>query len=211
MESIEFTPDFDMSDAMLNEFQIIGNAGALFSALATAQSHFKAVNETNTVTVNTKNPNQRSYTYKYADLSDYIDMVRPILNRQKIALSQTVTKGRVQTILAGHDAVLVFTTTFANSDLAPQQQGSLFSYYKRYCLAAALGVASGGEDVDADDLNDDIRDSKIVPIMSGPQKAKKKDYAWWTAWQNNILAELESMKLTRSRSTSSQSRKSFPN
>ena len=200
---VEFESDFDMPDTTLNEFEIIGNAGALFTALATAQSQFKAVNETNTVNVSPKNQNQRPYSYKYADLSNYIDMVRPILNKQKIYLSQTVTKGRVQTILAGHGAVVVFTTNFANSDLAPQQQGSLFSYYKRYSLAAALGVASGGDDVDADDLNDDIAESNIVPIMAKPKRGRPKkqipenapkDFQWWNAWCCRASEELDEIK-----------------
>lgn len=190
MESIEFAPDFDLPDVIQSDFQIIGDASALFTALASAQSKFKAIPETKTVTVSTRQG--RSYSYQYADLSSIIDIVRPALNREKIYLSQTVSKGRVQTILAGHDAVLVFSTQFANNDISPQEQGSVLTYYKRYSLSAALGVASGGEDVDADDTVDG--DSKIVPIMSKPQKFKKKDYAWWTAWQNNILAELESMK-----------------
>ena len=114
----------------------------------------------------------------------------------------------MQTILAGHDAVLVFST-FANNDISPQEQGSVLTYYKRYSLSAALGVASGGEDVDADDTVDG--DSKIVPIMSGPQKFKKKDYAWWTAWQNNILAELESMKSDEVQKYVVAIQKSFPN
>ena len=190
MESIEFAPDFDLPDVIQTDFQIIGDASALFTALASAQSKFKAIPETKTVTVSTRQG--RSYSYQYADLSSIIDIVRPALNREKIYLSQTVSKGRVQTILAGHDAVLVFSTQFANNDISPQEQGSVLTYYKRYSLSAALGVASGGEDVDADDTIDG--DSKIVPIMSKPQKFKKKDYAWWTAWQNNILAELESMK-----------------
>lgn len=190
MESIEFAPDFDLPDVIQSDFQIIGDASALFTALASAQSKFKAIPETKTVTVSTRQG--RSYSYQYADLSSIIDIVRPALNREKIYLSQTVSKGRVQTILAGHDAVLVFSTQFANNDISPQEQGSVLTYYKRYSLSAALGVASGGEDVDADDTVDG--DSKIVPIMSKPQKFKKKDYAWWTGWQNKILADLEGVK-----------------
>ena len=190
MESIEFESDFDLPEFTNTDFQVVGAAGALFTALAAAQSRFKAIPETKTVTVSTRQG--RSYSYQYADLSSIIDIVRPALNREKIALSQTVSKGRVQTILAGHEALLIFTTQFANNDISPQEQGSVLTYYKRYSLSAALGIASGGEDVDADDTVDG--DSKIVPIMSKPQKSKKKDYAWWTAWQNNILAELESMK-----------------
>ncbi len=190
MESIEFTPEFDMPDVIINDFQIIGDASALFAALAQAQSRFKAIPETKTVNVSTRQG--RSYSYQYADLSSIIDIVRPALNRESIYLSQTVSKGRVQTILAGHDALLVFTTHFANNDISPQEQGSVLTYYKRYSLSAALGIASGGEDVDADDSHDG--ESNIVPIMSKPQRSKKKDYAWWTGWQNSILAELESMK-----------------
>lgn len=189
MESIEFESDFDVPEFTNTDFQVVGAAGALFTALAAAQSRFKAIPETKTVTVSTRQG--RSYSYQYADLSSIIDIVRPALNREKIALSQTVSKGRVQTILAGHEALLIFTTQFANNDISPQEQGSVLTYYKRYSLSAALGIASGGEDVDADDTVDG--DSKIVPIMSKAKKTPKRDYAWWTGWQNTILADLENM------------------
>ncbi len=167
---VEFTPEFDIqveADVSKNELTILGEPSALYAALAKAQSKFKGVDETKTVTVTPKQG--RSYSYKYADLTDYLDMVRPCLNREQVFLSQTTTKGRVQTILAGHGATLFYTTEFGNTDIPPQQQGSLFSYYKRYSLIAALAVASGGEDVDADDLNDNIEDSNIVPIMTKPK------------------------------------------
>lgn len=175
---VEFTPEFDIqveADVSKNELTILGEPSALYAALAKAQSKFKGVDETKTVTVTPKQG--RSYSYKYADLTDYLDMVRPCLNREQVFLSQTTTKGRVQTILAGHGATLFYTTEFGNTDIAPQQQGSLFSYYKRYSLIAALAVASGGEDVDADDLNDNIEDSKIVPIMTKPKLREVIDWA----------------------------------
>ena len=43
MESIEFAPDFDLPDVVQSDFQIIGDASALFTALASAQSKFKAI------------------------------------------------------------------------------------------------------------------------------------------------------------------------
>lgn len=173
---IELTPEFDIqveADVSKNELTILGEPSALYTALAKAQSRFKAVEETKTVKVTPKQG--RPYSYQYADLTDYLDMVRPCLNREQVFLSQTTTRGRVQTILAGHGATVIYTTEFGNTDIPPQQQGSLFSYYKRYSLIAALAVASGGEDVDADDLNDDIVESNIVPIMTKPRSRETKE------------------------------------
>ena len=81
-------------------------------------------------------------------------------------MTQTVTKGRVQTILGGHGGVLIYTTEFANTDIEPKSQGSLFSYYKRYSLSAALGFASGGEDMDAVETNPDSSEGNVVKIAS---------------------------------------------
>ncbi len=193
---IELTPEFDISveaDVTKNELTILGDTTRLYAALAKAQSKFKGVEETKTVTVTPKQP-KRPYSYKYADLTDYLDMVRPCLNREQVFLSQTTTKGRVQTILGGHGATLVYTTEFANSDLDPQQQGSLFSYYKRYSLAAALGVASGGEDVDADDLIEDIEESNIVPIMTKP---KPREVIDWATEIPQIRKELDDFRVNK--------------
>lgn len=197
---VEFESDFAVHDFNENtDFQVVGDASALFTALASAQSKFKAIPETKTVTVSTRQG--RSYSYQYADLSSIIDIVRPALNREKIALSQTVSKGRVQTILAGHEAVLIFTTQFANNDISPQEQGSVLTYYKRYSLSAALGIASGGEDVDADDTIDG--DSNIVPIMAKPKRGRPKkqipenapkDFQWWNAWCCRASEELDEIK-----------------
>lgn len=158
METIKFDTDLEIEPIeVLHDFKMIGNCDELFTAISRAQLKFKGVAEN-------RNVNIGKYSYNYADLSSIIDMVRPALNENQIAMTQSVTKGRVQTILGGHGGALIYTTEFANTDIEPKSQGSLFSYYKRYSLSAALGFASGGEDMDAIETNPDGTDGKVVKI-----------------------------------------------
>ncbi len=158
METIKLDADFEIEPIeVLQEFKMVGDCDELFTAISRAQLKFKGVAEN-------RNVNIGKYSYNYADLSSIIDMIRPALNENQIAMTQSVTKGRVQTILGGHGGVLIFTTEFANTDIEPKTQGSLFSYYKRYSLSAALGFASGGEDMDAIETNPDGTDGKVVKI-----------------------------------------------
>ena len=164
MENVNFESDFEIEPIeVLHELKMVGECTELFTAISRAQLKFKGVEENRTVNIVTK---AGKYSYNYADLSSIIDMIRPALNECQVAMTQTVTKGRVQTILGGHGGVLIYTTEFANEDIEPKSQGSLFSYYKRYSLSAALGFASGGEDMDAIETHSDSSEGKVVKIDS---------------------------------------------
>lgn len=168
LETIKLDADFEINPIdVLHDFKMVGDCDELFTAISRAQLKFKGVAEN-------RNVNIGKYSYNYADLSSIIDMVRPALNENQIAMTQSVTKGRVQTILGGHGGVLVFTTEFANTDIEPKTQGSLFSYYKRYSLSAALGFASGGEDMDAIETNPDGDDGKVVKIENKKKVTSKE-------------------------------------
>jgi len=188
---IAFEPDFEIAqDDAHYEFKMVGDCSELFEALARAQSRFKALAET-------KEANVKTYKYRYADLAAVLDCVRPCLNAEGLAVMQSATKGRVQTIIGhGSGAVLIFTTEFANSDLPPQQQGSLFTFYKRYALNAAVGVASGGEDIDASDTLDGGKVAEIVnlPPKTKPRPVKSTDTPDWNGWEAHIRTQLSDVR-----------------
>lgn len=183
---IAFEPEFEVAtETVSHDFKMVGDCSELFAALATAQSKFRALPET-------KEANVKSYTYKYADLAAVLDCVRPCLNAQGISVMQSATRGRVQTIL-GHasGAALIFITEFANSDLPPQQQGSLFTFYKRYALNAAVAVASGGEDIDASDT---LPDGKVAEIVNLPTRPKPQEVIDWAKEIPQIRKELDDFR-----------------
>jgi hypothetical protein len=93
-----------------------------------------------------------SYGYKYADLADALSMVRPILKKHGLAITQTATN-------PDHDTVAIHTTLFHASgewlSFAPlllpngrtaQETGSAITYGRRYALLAVLGLAAEDDD-----------------------------------------------------------------
>lgn len=94
----------------------------------------------------------KAYNYKYAQLDQIINQVRPILAKHGLAVMQENTNdesGRygVTTILlheSGESMQSSFFGTAVKQD--PQSIGSLLTYFRRYGLMSLLGLA--GEDDD---------------------------------------------------------------
>lgn len=93
-----------------------------------------------------------SYGYRYADLADALSMVRPILAKHDLAVTQTASN-------PDHDTVAITTTLLHSSGqwitfdplLLPngrtaQETGSAITYGRRYSLLAVLGLAAEDDD-----------------------------------------------------------------
>jgi hypothetical protein len=93
-----------------------------------------------------------SYGYRYADLADALSMVRPILAKHDLAVTQTASN-------PDHDTVAITTTLIHASGqwitfdplLLPngrtaQETGSAITYGRRYSLLAVLGLAAEDDD-----------------------------------------------------------------
>lgn len=101
----------------------------------------------------TRRTNAGAYTYTYADLSDVLATVRPVLARHGFAVSQsavTATGGvGVETRIthkAGHTESYGPTVVPFNGDA--RAAGGAITYARRYALSAALGIATE-DDTDA--------------------------------------------------------------
>lgn len=125
---------------------ISGSRGALtddlVAALARAQAKFPAITKAHT------NPHYKS---KYADLSDVLAAVRPVLAAESVFVSQPIQtddEGRVtlETSLAGYGERLSSALPLYLDGMTPQQLGSTLTYYRRYMLASMLGVAAEDDD-----------------------------------------------------------------
>lgn len=94
-------------------------------------------------------------TYRYADISDVLSMVRPILNKHGLCLMQraestehTVT---IETFLYDADGNEIRSGGFTVSTTGLMQKGvqahgSAVTYARRYSLVTFLGVAYGDDD-----------------------------------------------------------------
>lgn len=117
----------------------------LATSLAKAQAKFPAVKKTRTAKAG-------AYAYDYADLSDILHAVMPVLGQNEIALTQrySVQEGTIllETILlhaSGEMLSSVLPITNGGNPSA-QQIGSLMTYMRRYAVTALLGIAAEDDD-----------------------------------------------------------------
>lgn len=93
-----------------------------------------------------------NYSYKYADLADSLSMVRPILAKHGLAVTQNAT-------MPDETTVHIHTTLFHESGefisfhplampngRTAQETGSAITYGRRYALLACLGLAAEDDD-----------------------------------------------------------------
>lgn len=121
----------------------------LIAALAAAQGEFPPVVKDRTATVKSE---KGTYTYGYANLSDVLAAVRPVLSRHGIALIQHLEPNghglMLRTALRGYGETLESVTPISTAPTTPQVLGSALTYYRRYSLMALVGVAADDDDDD---------------------------------------------------------------
>ncbi|TFC63739.1 hypothetical protein E3O62_02620 [Cryobacterium sp. TMT2-15-1] len=92
------------------------------------------------------------YSYKFADLADIFTAIREPMMANGLAVTQELSGGKdgwtqLETIVwhdsGEHKASLLDINTNGKS---AQDAGSQFTYYKRYALGAALGIATEVDD-----------------------------------------------------------------
>ena len=108
--------------------------------------------------------------YKYADLASVLALVRPILAKHGLAVSQSLShnEGRMCVTTTLHHIsgeTLTFGTIEGPGVGKWQDLGSAITYARRYALTAALGIA-GDEDDDGAHAQQ--------AVESGPRKPKPK-------------------------------------
>lgn len=121
----------------------------LASAWVAAWGELASVPKTKTANVEHRDGGRHSY--QYADLSDMLDVVRPVLAKHGLALVQPVEReGRgmvvVSTWLLHSSGHLLRWTFEVSGEGSPQAIGSAITYGRRYCAQAALGIAADDDD-----------------------------------------------------------------
>jgi ERF superfamily len=149
--------------------------GAIAAALAKAQAELVNPEKLMVGTIPSANPWEADRTFRYAALSQGLDIVRKVLSCQEIAT--------VQTTEIDKEAGLIRLTTFLahssgewlSSDwpvcpiaeiAAPRRMGAALTYARRYALFTLVGIA-GEDDLDAPDLNAVVKSGDGVLLPAG--------------------------------------------
>ncbi len=132
-----------------------GAMDKLAPALAAAQGEMTNPKKTKTALVRMKSGG--TYKYRYADLSEILDHVRPVLSRHKLAVTQLVLTEAARTVLLTrllHESGQYLDATYLlPTGAAAQEMGSAVTYARRYSLSAILGIAAEDDD-DGEKAND---------------------------------------------------------
>ena len=93
-----------------------------------------------------------SYGYRYADLADALSMVRPILLKHGLAVTQTAsnpdsdTVAITTTLIHASGEWMMFSPLLLPNGRTAQETGSAITYGRRYSLLAVLGLAAEDDD-----------------------------------------------------------------
>ncbi len=155
-------------------FRIVGEAPALFAALAKAQAAFGPVVKNRTVHVRSDKGN---YSFEYATLDVVFDATRAALNANELAIIQPFTAQEdaceLRTMLVhASGSYLELRYTFPKP-LDIQKLGSALTYIRRYSVASLLGLSSE-EDDDGNVADGNQRDIKSRGNPPAPPKAQNR-------------------------------------
>ena len=117
----------------------------IYEAFVEAQKEFPEIEKDSKADVG-------KYTYKYASLPAIQRAVFPVLHKHGIAVTQLFQGDSLETRLIhrgdGSGEHMTSIMDCSDTGLNPQDFGKKITYYRRYALCAALGIAPD-EDVDA--------------------------------------------------------------
>lgn len=122
--------------------------GKLAEALSKFQGSLKQPKLSKSVKVATKDG--RSYTFQYADLAACISAAAPELQKNGLAVIQTIQGQVLVTTLAHSSGEFIHSQIPLNQQTlfstAFQQIGSMITYLKRYAYCAILGIVADEDD-----------------------------------------------------------------
>lgn len=140
--------------------------GKLYAALSAAQGEFPAIPLDKEVEVRTTTG--ATYRFRYATLAGILSVVRPVLAKHGLAVTQCLKEGHLVTMLChAAGAHIESSMALAIKDGMKQQEiGSVLTYARRYSLSSILGVV--GED------DDDGNAADGNTVKDKPEPAAKK-------------------------------------
>tara|TARA_R110000822_G_scaffold218065_1_gene352538 strand:+ start:3632 stop:4279 length:648 start_codon:yes stop_codon:yes gene_type:complete len=107
---------------------------------------------------------------KYADLAGIIKIVKPVLAKNGLGLTQLVDyendNAFIRTVLIHESGQYIESQTFYNTSGKPQEQGSAITYMRRYSIAGILGIVAD------DDDDGNVASTTSVPSIEAEAKAQ---------------------------------------
>lgn len=164
---------------------------AISAAYATAMAAIENVEKDRDVEVKLRD-NKGKYTFAYATLGGILHHIRPHLTANGLWFQQYVRLGHMVTRLIHSSGEWMEAGAIPMPDFkgGPQDIGSIISYFKRYSLSAALGLAS-------EEDNDGEQGEREVSFRArgGPAPLDAPQYdepaEGWGDWARAIIAEVE--------------------
>ena len=141
--------------------QSSGSIGSLAAALARAQVELINPEKSMVATIRPEGRGAAEQIFRYAPLSDGLNIIRKTLGQHEIAtlqstsIDQTAGLIRLKTVLAHSSGEWISSDwpVCPLEDMAsPKRMGAALTYARRYALFALVGIA-GEDDLDAPDLH----------------------------------------------------------
>lgn len=152
----------------------------------------------------------QGYGYKYADLQEIIKTLQPHCVEQNIAVVQqihmqdyeTTSPALILRVLdtSSSESIMISEMQLPIEGIKPQDVGKLITYYRRYQLLAAFGLASEDDDAASFDKspqrnpqpkNNDTPASQqhAIPSQPGCIKPDQADQIWQLALKKGLSKE----------------------
>ena len=135
--------------------QSSGSIGSLAAALARAQVELINPEKSMVATILPEGRGVTEQIFRYAPLSDGLNIIRKALGQHEIATLQSAGLIRLKTVLAHSSGEWISSDwpVCPLEDMAsPKRMGAALTYARRYALFALVGIA-GEDDLDAPNLH----------------------------------------------------------
>jgi hypothetical protein len=138
-----------------------GSIGSLAAALARAQVELINPEKSMVATIRSESRGAADQIFRYAPLSDGLNIIRKTLGQHEIAtvqstsVDQTAGLIRLKTVLAHSSGEWIssdWPVCVLDDMASPKRMGAALTYARRYALFALVGIA-GEDDLDAPDLH----------------------------------------------------------
>lgn len=160
---------------MTSDISASSDMDQLAPALVAALAEMPTIPKHRTATVAIKAGG--GYSYSYADISDILAAVRPVLARHGLALFQLVGTDNLTTVVM-HVSGQYIGSQCSLPDATGKELGAALTYLRRYAASAILCLAAD-EDTDAPDMP-----------KAAPKRAKRRQAGDITNEQLERIAEL---------------------
>jgi len=95
--------------------------------------------------------NQKGYNYQYFDINQILEQLKPLLEKNKLAVTQPLTnlEGKPALMTCVYDLETdekIETITPLIESTKPQDMGSCITYYRRYSLQALFALEAEDDD-----------------------------------------------------------------